>query len=69
MKMRRAHRVPLSRQSVDILRELKKVTGEGRWLFPSVRTSLRSISENTLNDYLDELREGQSVRIFKVSTR
>jgi len=115
------------------------VTGEGRWLFPSVRTSLRSISENTLNaalrrlgyssaemsahgfrstaatrlnemghwnpdaierqlahqeanavrraythgaeywseraqmmqasDYLDELREGQSVRIFKVSTR
>jgi integrase len=55
MKMRRAHRVPLSRQSVDIVRELKKITGDGRWLFPSVRTSLRPISENTLNAGLRRL--------------
>jgi integrase len=55
MKMRRAHRVPLSRQSVNIVRELKKVTGDGRWLFPSVRTSLRPISENTLNAALRRL--------------
>jgi integrase len=55
MKMRRPHRVPLSRQSVDTVRELKKVTGEGRWLFPSVRTSSRSISENTLNAALRRL--------------
>ena len=55
MKMRRAHRVPLSRQSVDILQEIKTVTGDGRWLFPSVRTSLRPISENTLNAALRRL--------------
>jgi integrase len=55
MKMRRAHRVPLSRQSVNILRELKKISGDGRWLFPSVRTSLRPISENTLNAALRRL--------------
>jgi integrase len=55
MKMRRAHRVPLSRQSIDIIRELKKITGDGRWLFPSVRTSLRPISENTLNAALRRL--------------
>jgi integrase len=54
-KMRRAHRVPLSRQSVVIVRALKNVTGDGRWLFPSVRTSLRPISENTLNAALRRL--------------
>jgi integrase len=55
MKMRRPHRVPLSRQALDILRELKTITGNGRWLFPSVRTVLRPISENTLNAALRRL--------------
>jgi integrase len=55
MKMRRAHRVPLSKQSVETIWELKKITGDGRWLFPSVRTSLRPISENTLNAALRRL--------------
>jgi integrase len=55
MKMRRPHRVPLSRQSNDIVRELKEITGNGRWLFPSVRTVLRPISENTLNAALRRL--------------
>ena len=55
MKMRRPHRVPLSRQSLGILRELKEITGNGRWLFPSVRTVLRPISENTLNAALRRL--------------
>jgi integrase len=47
MKMRRAHRVPLARQSLSVLRDLQEITGKGRWLFPSVRTSARPISENT----------------------
>jgi integrase len=55
MKMRLPHRVPLSRQSLVILRELKEITGGGRWLFPSVRTVLRPISENTLNAALRRL--------------
>ena len=38
MKMRRPHRVPLARQPLAILRELQEITGNGRWLFPSVRT-------------------------------
>ena len=49
MKMRRPHRVPLSRQAVEIVRELQEFTGRGRWLFPSVRTAARPMSENTLN--------------------
>ena len=58
MKMRRAHRVPLARQSLAIIRELREVTGGGRWLFPSVRTSARPISENTLNAALRRLGYG-----------
>jgi integrase len=45
MKMRRQHRVPLARQSLAILRDLKEITGSGRWLFPSIRTVTRPISE------------------------
>jgi integrase len=55
MKMRRPHRVPLARQAVAILRDLRAITGGGRWLFPSVRTSVRPISENTLNAALRRL--------------
>jgi integrase len=34
MKMREMHIVPLSRQAIEILRELHAVTGKGRYLFP-----------------------------------
>lgn len=48
MKMREQHIVPLSRQAVAILRELHPLTGAGRYVFPSVRTSARPMSENTV---------------------
>ncbi|TIU87441.1 MAG: integrase, partial [Mesorhizobium sp.] len=49
MKMRRPHRVPLSRQAVCILAELRKISEIGTLLFPSVRSAARPISDNTLN--------------------
>ena len=55
MKMRRPHRVPLSRQAVAIVRDLQAISGDGRWLFPSVRTTARPMSENTLNAALRRL--------------
>jgi integrase len=58
MKMRRPHRVPLARQPLAILRELQEIAGSGRWLFPSVRTFTRPISENTLNSALRRLGYG-----------
>ena len=58
MKMRRPHRVPLARQPLAILRELHVITGNGRWIFPSVRTFTRPISENTLNAALRRLGYG-----------
>lgn len=60
MKMRRPHRVPLSRQAVAILKDLKAITGEGHWLFPSVRSVMRPISENTLNAALRRLGYGSN---------
>ena len=45
MKMRREHIVPLSRQAVAILRELHPLTGAGRYVFPSARTTARPMSE------------------------
>lgn len=55
MKMRQPHRVPLARQSVRILRDLKNLTGNGRYLFPSIRSIARPISENTMNAALRRL--------------
>jgi integrase len=58
MKMRRAHRVHLSRQALDILRDLQPISGGGRFLFPSVRSTVRPMSENTLNAALRRLGYG-----------
>ena len=58
MKMRRAHRVPLSRQALDVLRDLQPLSGGGRFLFPSVRSIVRPMSENTLNAALRRLGYG-----------
>jgi integrase len=49
MKMRRPHRVPLARQAIAVLKELQPITGQGKLLFPSVRSASRCISENTIN--------------------
>lgn len=55
MKMRGLHIVPLSRQAITILRELQPHTGNGKFVFPSVRTTERPMSENTINAALRRL--------------
>ncbi|MDX2210411.1 MAG: tyrosine-type recombinase/integrase [Sphingopyxis sp.] len=55
MKMRKPHHVPLSRQVVELLRELHSATGASGYLFPSIRTRARPMSENTLNGALRRL--------------
>ena len=49
MKMRRDHLVPLPPQALELLEELKEITGEGEYLLPSLRSWHRPMSENTLN--------------------
>lgn len=48
MKMRQTHIVPLCRQAMGILTELKIYTGNGRFVFPSYKSELISISDNTM---------------------
>ncbi len=55
MKMNAAHLVPLSRQALGILQELRQFTGRGVYVFPSVRSSQRHISENTVTGALRRL--------------
>lgn len=55
MKMKAAHLVPLSTQAVEVLRELQPLTGDGRYLFPGLRTAARPMSENTINAALRRL--------------
>ena len=48
-KIKVEHLVPMSAQAVDILRTLHPITGHGRFVFPSLRTRERPMSENTIN--------------------
>lgn len=58
MKQREAHRVPLSKQGLAILRDQQALSGNGRYVFPSIRTPSRPMSENTINGALRRLGYG-----------
>jgi integrase len=55
MKMREEHIVPLSAQALAILKELIPITGNSRYLFPSLNSGARPMSENTINSALRRL--------------
>jgi integrase len=48
MKMRDPHIVPLSRQAVEVLRELQERTGNRQYLFPNQHKPKAFMSENTM---------------------
>ena len=52
------HLVPLPRQAVEILRELRRLTGHQHFVFQGVRDRSKTISENTLNAALSALGFG-----------
>jgi len=52
MKANGDHIVPLSRQAIEILTELKAITGKRELVFPGTLTSKRAISDNTINSAL-----------------
>lgn len=52
MKMRAEHLVPLSRQAMDILREIHPLTNRGRYVFSGRNSVQRPLSENTVNTAL-----------------
>ncbi len=48
MKMRSVHIVPLSKQAISVLEELQPLTGNGKYVFPSLRSGSRPMSNNTI---------------------
>lgn len=48
MKMGQPHIVPLSIQALALLEELRRLTGRGRFVFPSARGASRCLSENAV---------------------
>jgi integrase len=48
MKMKQDHVVPLCHQALEIFEELKALTGDGRYVFPSERSNARPMSNNAL---------------------
>jgi integrase len=55
MKMAEDLIVPLSRQAIEVVNELRPSTGGGRYLFHCERTTSRPMSENTINGALRRL--------------
>lgn len=52
MKMRRIHHVPLSPQALGILADMRDQHPDSEWVFPSLRTVLKPLSENAMNSAL-----------------
>ena len=68
MKLRRQHIVPLSTQAVSILEDLYEATGDGTFLFPSIRTATRPISDATMLNALRRMgyqKQEMSVHGFR----
>lgn len=51
----RKHYVPLSRQALEILKEIQPLTGNSQYVFHGVRSNRQPISENTMNQALNRL--------------
>ncbi len=72
MKMRQPHIVPLPQQAMELLKSLHPLTGSGRYVFSSLRTANRPMSENTVNAALRGMgyaKEVQSAHGFRATAR
>ncbi|MBF5089835.1 DUF4102 domain-containing protein [Novosphingobium sp. NBM11] len=54
-KMRKDHLVPLSRQALAVLADARALTGTDGYVFPSIRSHKRPMSDNTINAGLRRL--------------
>jgi integrase len=58
MKMRRPHVVPLSRQALEVLKELKTLAGSGDYVLPSDRKPRQSINDRTMAQAMERMIPG-----------
>ncbi len=61
MKMRRSHLVPLSVQALDLLNELKLMTGNYRYVFPGRNDPSKPMSEASINQVIKRIGYGGKV--------
>jgi len=61
MKMRRSHLVPLSAQALDLLNELKIMTGNYRYVFPERNDPNKPMSEASINQLIKRIGYGGRV--------
>ena len=61
MKMKRSHTVPLARQVISLLDDLRNMTGNGRFLFPSLFSASRPISDMGLLNALRRMGYAKGV--------
>ena len=72
MKMKTDHIVPLSTQALALLQAIHPATGHGKFVFPSLRTGDRPMSENTINAALRGMgysKEMHSAHGFRATAR
>jgi len=70
MKMRAPHDVPLSRQALQVLEEVWPLSEYGGLVFPSIRSTKRPLSENSMNAALRRIgysKEEVTAHGFRVS--
>ncbi|MEF9385056.1 integrase arm-type DNA-binding domain-containing protein [Ralstonia solanacearum species complex bacterium KE056] len=58
MKSRRPHRVYLSRQALEVLEVMRAISGDGAYVFPSVKIASVPLAEATLNHLFKRLDFG-----------
>lgn len=49
MKMKKPHKVPLSKESLRILKSMESISGHREWVFPSIKAPLNHMHEQTAN--------------------
>lgn len=54
-KMRKEDEVPLSRQAMEILEEVRGITDRDKFVFASLRSSKKALSENAMNSALKRM--------------
>lgn len=60
--MRRSHLVPLSTQALDLLNELKIMTGNSRYVFPGRNDPSKPMREASINQVIKRIGFGEKLR-------
>jgi integrase len=71
--IKKDHFVPLSRQSLELLAQLRKITGGGKYLFPNMRDPQRPMSNNAFLKAIERMgykgdMSGHGFRALAMST-